>query len=393
MIRNHIFQGDAIASLAQLPDDSINCVVTSPPYWGLRDYGVGGQIGMEATPAEFVAALVRVFREVRRVLREDGVCWVNMGDSYATSGGNRKGNLDDMESAGIRLGGKRPNGFVDKNRLGMPHRLVFGLQDDGWIWRDEIIWHKPNPMPESVRDRTTKAHEYVFMLTKRERYWYDQQAIAENASYDGRKDLTQKGSQKYAEGTHMQNMNPNTFSTEESPRWRKNDMGVFVRNRRSVFSIPSEPTPFAHFATYPQALIEPFILAGCPARTCAVCGAPHVRETERVPMVIRHSERPEKMGEFGRTQSSGTMISPAQSRTIGFAPTCTCAAATIPGIVYDPFMGSGTTALVARRLGRDYLGSELNPEYHALAVSRLAKNDAVVKAEIKTGISQLALWG
>lgn len=409
MIRNHIFQGDALAFLAQLPDNSINCVVTSPPYWGLRDYGVGGQIGMEETPAEFVAALVRVFAEIRRVLREDGVCFVNMGDTYNSAPAGSPSadyvlNQDKGDGVYARryqnnhaggtetaMDARRSSGMIAslpaKNRLGMPHRLVFGLQDDGWIWRDEIIWHKPNPMPESVRDRTTKAHEYVFMLTKRERYWYDQQAIAEDATGD-------RGNRKAfrGEGTYTSNQSFNNSTHCENEVKGNNGVPNITRTRRSVFTVPSEPTPFAHFATYPQALIEPLILAGCPAKVCAVCGAPHVRETERIPMVIRHSERPEKLGEFGRTQASGTMLSPAFSRTIGFTPTCACAAAVIPGVVYDPFMGSGTTALVARRLGRDYLGSELNPEYHALAVNRLQKDDSIVQMEQRTGATQHVLW-
>ena len=411
MIRNHIFQGDAIASLAQLPDDSINCVVTSPPYWGLRDYGVGGQIGMEATPAEFVAALVRVFAEIRRVLRPDGVCWVNMGDTYNSAPAGspsadyvlnqdkgdgvyaRRYQNNHAGGTGSAMDARRSSGMVaslpSKSRLGMPHRLVFGLQDDGWIWRDEIIWHKPNPMPESVRDRTTKAHEYVFMLTKSPRYWYDQQAIAEDATGD-------RGNRKAfrGDGAYTSNQSFNNSTPRENEVKGNSGVPNITRTRRSVFSIPSEPTPFAHFATYPQALIEPFILAGCPARTCAVCGAPHVRETATIGMIADGGKR-KRFDAPGAKVSDTSVFATGQyalKHSLGFIPTCTCAAATIPGIVYDPFMGSGTTALVARRLGRDYLGSELNPEYHALAVSRLQKDDSIVQMEQRTGATQHVLW-
>ena len=182
-----ILVGDVRAMLATLPDESVHCVVTSPPYWGLRDYGVEGQIGLEATPGEFIDTMTEVFREVRRVLRADGTCWVNMGDSYNAHPGQRKttdkvGDKQETNVGSNTVGSRHVAELKPKDLVGMPWRLAFALQADGWWLRQDIIWSKPNPMPESVRDRCTKAHEYIFLLTKSERYWYDAEAISEEAS-------------------------------------------------------------------------------------------------------------------------------------------------------------------------------------------------------------------
>jgi len=353
---------DAIDLLRMLPDESVNCVVTSPPYFGLRDYGtatwqggedgcdhapraqvrgsksntntgalrdkpsnlcqkcgairIDNQIGLEDTPRAFVDRLVSVFAEVRRVLRSDGVLWVNMGDSYSSGSGNPppKHSSDNVGFTRRNIGG-----LPDKSRLGIPHRLVFALQDDGYIWRDEIVWAKPNPMPESVTDRTTKAHEFVFMLTKEPRYWYDNEAIKEDAIEAGRAYTFTTPYKIHGRN----NGNPGT-GNEGNGKYLSYDR----RNKRSVWNIIADPTPFAHFATFPQALIEPMILAGCPK----------------------------------------------------------------DGVVLDPFMGSGTTAIVARRLGRHYIGSELNPEYAALANNRLLKDDVTVMREQQTGFSQMSMF-
>lgn len=246
--------GDCIASMRGLPDQSVHTCVTSPPYFGLRDYGMPGQIGLEPTPAEFVAAMVEVFREVKRVLRDDGTLWVNLGDSYSTEskwGGATGGKA----AAGIHgaIGGGRQkvrHGIPDKNLLGIPWRVAFALQDDGWYLRQDIIWHKPNPMPESVTDRCTKAHEYLFLLSKGPRYYFDSEAIKEPVSSDrapsrkakrsgaGHLALRPNGTAYDGEGTH--------------------------RNRRSVWTVTTKPFKGAHFATFPPDLIEPCILAGSP---------------------------------------------------------------------------------------------------------------------------------
>lgn len=225
-----IHQGDCIATLQTLPEKSINCCVTSPPYFGLRDYGHDGQIGLEQTPDAYVNKMVEVFREVRRVLRDDGTLWLNLGDSYSSHKGQSQG-VD--PKSGARRFGLRPNdkpmlGFKHKDLIGIPWRVAFALQADGWYLRQDIIWHKPNPMPESVKDRCTKAHEYIFLLSKSERYYFDSEAMKEPV-------VTTKA-----------------VGNDET------------RNRRSVWSVTTKPYKGAHFATYPPELIRPCILAGCP---------------------------------------------------------------------------------------------------------------------------------
>lgn len=253
-----IIEGDALVVLKTLPSESIHCCVTSPPYWGLRDYGHDGQIGLESTPEAYVARMVEVFREVRRVLREDGTCWVNLGDSYA-SNGDRAGlklgahpngcecSYCTMPSIGLKT--RVPNNLKPKDLVGIPWRVAFALQADGWWLRQDIIWHKPNPMPESVRDRCTKAHEYVFLLAKSERYHYDAEAIIEDAVRVHCGSDFRKGKTAIHQGGRM----------SQSDRV---DNGK--RNRRSVWTVTTKPYSGAHFAVMPPDLVEPCIKAGCP---------------------------------------------------------------------------------------------------------------------------------
>ena len=351
-------QGDVLTVLARLPSDHFHAVVTSPPYWGLRDYGVEGQIGLEPTPEAYVAKMVEVFREVRRVLRPDGTLWLNLGDSYAGSG---KGIGSDHGKAvitdeDIPATDWKSLGLKSKDLMGIPWRVALALQADGWWLRSDIIWHKPNPMPESVEDRPTKAHEYVFLLTKSARYYYDAEAVKETSEYQPgeREDVPRGGfNGKYDDGNH-----PGSFRAIRP-----------TRNLRDVWTIPSQPYPEAHFATFPEALVEKPILAGTSEKgCCAECGAPWERVTENKPMVIDRSERTH---ELGRTRASGTMTAPAESKTTGWRPTCTHDAAVVPCTVLDPFAGSGTTLAVARRLGRNGVGIEPNPAYVKLAEKRL----------------------
>lgn len=301
MERNQVYCMDALDFLKGLDDESVNCIVTSPPYYGLRDYGIARQYGLEATPREYVDKLVTLFREARRVLRSDGTFFLNIGDSFSGNGaggqtpigetGQRKGRGND----GLQCSTGRVEGLPAKNLLMIPARVAIALQDDGWILRSEIIWAKRNPMPESVTDRPTRAHEMVYMLTKAAHYWYDADAIAEPASYYGKDRRSGKGRTAY-NGKYDIDAPQQAFVTINE-----------TRNKRDVWWLASEPTSEAHFATFPQKLIEPMILAGCPPF----------------------------------------------------------------GVVLDMFMGSGTTALVARRLGRDYIGSELNPAYIDIIDKRL----------------------
>jgi len=241
-----VMLGDCLDTLKTLPEQSVHTCVTSPPYFGLRDYGVEGQLGAEPTPDEFVEALVRVFREVWRVLRDDGTVWLNLGDSYSNGGGT-------TQAAGKKYGGRsidiRPDdGITPKDLIGIPSRVAFALQADGWYLRQDIIWHKPNPMPESVRDRCTKAHEYIFLLSKSPKYYYDQGAVKE-PEVCGR----QRGPAEH----------PDAKSTNgNSGLGRRKSTGM--RNRRSVWTVTTRPYKGAHFAAFPPDLIQPCILAGCP---------------------------------------------------------------------------------------------------------------------------------
>ena len=241
--------GDCLQSLGFMDDRSVHTCVTSPPYFGLRDYGVDGQIGLEPTPDEFVATLVAVFREVRRVLRDDGTLWLNLGDSYAGAGySNHRNTGGAQRSDGGEQKHMTGSCLKNKDLIGIPWRVAFALQADGWYLRQDIIWHKPNPMPESVKDRCTKAHEYIFLLSKSPKYYFDAEAIKE-PEVCGRK----RGPA----------LHPDTKSTNgNSGLSRRESDGK--RNRRSVWTVATKPFNGAHFATFPPDLIEPCILAGCP---------------------------------------------------------------------------------------------------------------------------------
>jgi DNA modification methylase len=305
--------GDNRQRLAELPDRSVHCCVTSPPYFGLRDYGHDGQIGLEPTPDEFVGALMDVFREVRRVLRDDGTVWLNLGDSYGTGAGRKD---TDEASLARRAGlfgtgtgaGTGPREFIPmrnpykpKDLLGIPWMVAFALRADGWYLRSDIIWAKPNPMPESVTDRPTKGHEYLFLLSKQATYFYDADAIRERHVKPAPVDGPESGT--YADGSGRMDSGKHVgggLLTRQS-----------ARNKRSVWTVATQPYAGAHFATFPPKLIEPCILAGCPEG----------------------------------------------------------------GTVLDPFAGAGTTGLVSLRRGRSFVGIELNPAYAEMARERI-RDDA-----------------
>ncbi|SFC83753.1 DNA modification methylase [Pseudomonas citronellolis] len=336
---HQILVGDCLELLRAMPDESVHCCITSPPYFGLRDYGMAGQIGLEKTPAEFVARLVEVFREVRRVLRADGTLWVNIGDSYASGGRGGGGRFMTERRDGAWKGrgeasGWRsaPKGLKHKDLVGIPWRLAFALQDDGWYLRQDIIWHKSNPMPESVRDRCTKAHEYLFMLSKSPRYYFDREAIAEPLAPASTARLAQgaweqqrgsatpgksNGAMKAVGGSRSKRYSfaretKNTAGTHGQKAQHRPDRPDIdyseTRNKRSVWSVSTAGFKGAHFATFPPDLIRPCVLAGAPR----------------------------------------------------------------DGLILDPFGGAGTTGLVAMQEGRRSVLLELNPEYAAIARTRLA---------------------
>ena len=295
-----ILQGDCRDVLKTLPDESVHCVVTSPPYWGLRDYGMPGQIGLERKLPQFVEELLYVFQEVRRVLRNDGTVWINIGDCYnAYNGGagpssSLSQGAQTPERPKLETGfGLREKGLKPKDLCLIPERLALALQEDGWWVRSRVIWAKPNPMPESVTDRPTKSHEHIWLLAKSERYFYDADAIKEPSNPENNRDS----------GTRRREVPPG----QRTDTGFDNGRNYVDRNKRDVWTVTVKPFAGAHFATFPADLIEPCILAGCPAG----------------------------------------------------------------GTVLDPFGGAGTTGLVADRHGRDAILIELNPEYAAMAKRRI----------------------
>lgn len=367
MYENIILQGDALSILKTLPDNLVQCVVTSPPYYRLRDYGVEGQIGLEESPQTYVSTLAMIFREIKRVLRKDGTCWLNIGDTYA--GGGRGGQTVEKLSEHWQPdypAAVTPTGFKQKDLMMIPARLAIALQEDGWYLRSDIIWHKLTAMPESVQDRPTSAHEHVFLLAKSARYFYDADAIREpGAEWKG-----QSGTFSRAQGKATLLTIPG--QSRASHREEREDRVPTGRNKRDVWTLASQPYPEAHFATMPPKLVEPCILAGSSPRACEQCGAPWERVTEHNPMVIRNGPKAGGYGSRTTDSLSGTMVSPAETRTVGWRPTCTHDnAGTGQCIILDPFMGAGTVALVALQHQRTYLGIELNPAYIALAEKRI----------------------
>lgn len=330
---NHCYCAEVVTGLKQLEPESVNCCVTSPPYYGLRDYGVKGQIGLEPTPEEYISRMVDVFREVGRVLRNDGTLWLNIGDSYAGSGmgaanypdktgekqTTNKGSMSATGRAGLRFDGMKP-----KDLMGIPWMLAFALRADGWYLRQDIIWHKPNPMPESVRDRCTKAHEYIFLLSKSPRYYFDQEAILEPVSLSTHMRISQDLANQI--GSYRANGGAKTNGPMKavSRKTQQGEIGVVKnnaswdqacclpverRNKRSVWTVATQSFKEAHFATFPPELIKPCILAGCPEG----------------------------------------------------------------GTVLDPFMGSGTTLVTANELDRNCIGFDINSDYCDMANRRREK--------------------
>ena len=314
-----IIQGDCLEELRKLPSEAVDCCITSPPYYGLRNYGCDGQIGLEESPEAYVSKLVEVFREVRRVLKKEGTLWLNLGDSYSRdlakggsgpngkhdyipdygnarkimseSKGSSDGGVGRADRAPVRNGG---DGLKPKDLIGIPWAVAFALRADGWYLRSDIIWHKPNCMPESCKDRPTKSHEYIFLLSKSQKYYYDAEAIKEEStSYNGK--ASAGWSKDYADAQPAHG---------GESRWERGP----TRNKRTVWTVATKPYSEAHFATFPEKLIEPCVLAGCPEG----------------------------------------------------------------GICLDPFFGAGTTGLVAKKLGRRFIGIELNPEYISMAQKRIA---------------------
>ncbi|KKL72771.1 hypothetical protein LCGC14_2081560 [marine sediment metagenome] len=354
----------------------------------MRDYGVDGQLGLEKTFEEYIDKLCTIYDEVKRVLKTSGCCFVNLGDTYWGGKGQSGQGSPEYQAARQdkslnkpyhQIAGKkqtRPSdGIHDilkpKDLIGQPWRLAFALQADGWYLRSDIIWHKPNPMPESITDRPTKAHEYIFLMSKKAQYYYDADAVREPQDNI---QLISKNYGQLSENNKFSSIEGNRsvkYGTKWSPKTREyNPAG---RNKRTVWTIATQAFPSAHFATFPEKLVEPCIRAGTSERgDCAECGKPWVRVVEKQEYGSWHSHHQDEIKgqrtENDKGQSKG-YISP---QTLGWCLSCSCdTEETVRPIVLDPFMGSGTVALVAKKLNRDYLGIELNPEYVEMARIRV----------------------
>jgi DNA modification methylase len=353
-MRHTILHADVMDGLRSLPDRSVHCIITSPPYWGLRDYGIEGQIGIEPSPEEYVQKIVAVLREARRVLRDEGTMWLNLGDCYARS--------------------RSAWGLKAKDLVGIPWRVAFALQADGWYLRSDIIWAKPNPMPESVRDRPTKSHEYVFLLTKQARYFYDADAVREKAKYAGKK----------GHGDYTAKVDETGFAVPDFLATKEHYYPSH-RNRRDVWRIATPHTPDAHFATFPEKLVEPCIRAGTSERgACPKCGAPwrRVVEIERSDVPRYNSKSAGRRDcNYGDSDSTILRARKIAVREVGWQPSCACGTEeTVPCIVLDPFAGSGTVNLVAYGLGRSSVGIELNEKYIDIIKSRWARGGRPAEA-------------
>jgi len=397
-----------------LADNSVHCVITSPPYYGLRDYSISGQLGLEPTLQEYIDNTIKWCAEVWRVLRDDGTFWLNLGDSYTS--GNRKtrdpgqSKLHPAQPKGTERT-KTPEGMKPKDLMLVPHRVAIALQEWGWWVRSDIVWHKPNPMPESMTDRPTKSHEYIFLLTKNKKYYYDADAIRETStdpeSFKGRR--TRGPKSIYTEGGYAPGMSPQSIDTGNGPDGKtypkRNKRTVWttdedefsqfldwkasqIKYKSDTWTITTKPYKGAHFATFPPEIPEICIKAGTSEKgVCPVCGNQWERITEKETTFEGGSGKagrtPEEIGgKWGDDRyGKNILLGPVNHvTTTGWKPTCPHDEEPVPATVLDPFGGSGTTAMVANQLGRRGISLDLSWEYLQLARER-------------TGIKALDDWG
>ena len=364
-------QGNCIDKIKELDDNSIDCVVSSPPYFGLRDYGVDGQFGLEKTYQDYLTNTVKVFETFKPKLKDTATIWWNVGDSY--SSGKRTSTTNQSLRGNKDYGVTRTpvqQGIKEKDLLMIPNRVAIALQDAGWYIRSEIIWHKPNPMPESVRDRPTSCHEKIWLITKSKKYYYDADAIREPVAQGtitrlSEKNLkNQKGSTR-GNGGMKSNGNMKPVGNMET------------KNKRNVWTVTTKPCKEAHFATFPKDLIEPCIKAGCPEKVCVKCGTPYVRNLkiiftperktrDNMVNVIPGRDKPTRMN----SKNMESLI----KKDLGFKKDCNCKTDEFKsGVVLDPFGGSGTTGIVSALNNRNAILIELNPEYIKIAEDRINK--------------------
>ena len=397
MTAHRIIFGDALDVLRSLEAESVDCCCTSPPYWGLRDYGVAGQIGLEATPEEYVARLVGIFAEVRRVLKPGGTCWVNLGDSYAREAAKGQHRPGDSGKQGYVYdrGGGRASAMMDceavglkpKDLVGVPWRVAFALQADGWWLRNAIVWAKPNPMPESVTDRFSSTYEQVFLLAKAGRYWFDVDAVREPHSRDW-------SQEPWTHNTRRDDLKANSLmSSHGGEKVLSETFNPLGKNPGDVWRIATQPTPYAHFATFPEALVERMVRAGCAPKVCAECGEPWEHRVEKTRTFESGSGRAGNLpaGKQEAVQGGGETLDIRRGpclhvESLGYHAACGCEAEALPGVVLDPFLGSGTTTQVARKLGRRSIGIELNPEYEAVMRQRLGCPEGALIQDVEFGM-------
>ena len=382
MAKIKILQGNCIDKIKELEDNSIDCVVSSPPYFGLRDYGVDGQFGLEKTYQDYLANTVKIFETFKPKLKDTATIWWNVGDSYS-SGSRKTTTLQTVRKPKSNEISKSKQKYLDglivrppiqtsikeKDLLMIPNRVAIALQDAGWYIRSEIIWHKPNPMPESVKDRPTNCHEKIWLITKSKKYYYDADAIKEPV-----KEISKKRVQYGLKHKHPNNIGvaiPPVNTEKMGERFCNSDG---KRNKRNVWTITTKPCKEAHFATFPKDLIEPCIKAGCPEKVCVKCGKPQVKEfyrKEKYNPGYGNQHTPKGTHKkIGGVYQKWLEENPPQ---ITIKPSCDCNADFVPGVVLDPFGGSGTTGIVAALNNRKSILIELNKDYIDIANKRIEK--------------------
>ncbi len=401
--KNKVYCGNWIDLMNQLDDLSINMSISSPPYWGLRDYQVKGQIGLEKHPKEFIKTLVSGFAILKKKLRKDGSFYLNMGDTYygSSCGKNDYRSNDKRSMSNPKLytnkpspqsTGRKSNWLQPKQLMLMPLRLAIAMQEDGWILRNDIIWHKPNPMPSSVKDRLNTTYEHIFHFVKSKKYYYDLDAIrVPNSTHENRpmgiirergypNAKRNKFSSNYKVKNTKHEIGINRYENDSyNDSMHKNGYNNGGKNPGDFFSINTQPFSEAHFATFPEAICVNPILSSCPLQVCKKCGKARVRITKPTKEYAKYlgtwtkdTDKSKKLRDkIGFQAHTKKVAVTAQYTTVGFTD-CGCKAGFEPGIVLDPFAGSGTACLVAKNLGRNYMGFDLNKEYCILARKRIA---------------------
>lgn len=375
---NKIHKMDALNIPWDLPDEFIDCIVTSPPYWGLRDYGVEGQLGLEKTFQEYISKLCDIFDEVKRVLKNTGTCWVNLGDTYGGSWGNygeRNGRQREKKTEMFERKGATPKEIAPPMRLlqgkcliQIPHRFAIEMCNRGWILRNTIIWHKPNCMPSSVKDRFTVDFEYMFFFVKSKKYYFEQQYeqwVQRKHDIERAENNHQGYNGKYREGY---NAGSRDILPGQGIKGQPVGNPQVGRNKRTVWRINTQPFPEAHFAVFPPELVETPIKAGCPKEVCKKCGKPREKIYSSKSNYEKRERAHAPFSEGTKVDSTGWK--PPDIRFEGYKD-CGCGAGFEPGIVLDPFIGAGTTALVARQLSRQFIGFDLKAEYVEMAWKRV----------------------